>query len=121
MKEISFVKISASISVLTGMIMMMMLTISSQGIAMVGQSELSLLYNSKCALCHAKDGAGTSSWKAKGQPDFKDAQWQKSRSDAQIADGIRNGRGKFMPAFKSKLTEEQINGLVRIVRGFGKK
>src|ERR1044071_2556105 len=40
------------------------------------------IFGAKCALCHGKDGAGLPNWKAKGQPDFTNAEWQKSHSDA---------------------------------------
>ncbi|MEW6208841.1 MAG: c-type cytochrome [Acidobacteriota bacterium] len=79
------------------------------------------IFNSKCALCHAKNGAGLPSWRAKGQPDFTNPDWQKSRTDAQIAEAIRNGKGKLMPSFKTKLSEQDITALVAVVRRFGKK
>jgi|SRR5262245_30722516 len=79
------------------------------------------LYGQKCAICHGKDGKGTPAWKAKGQPDFTDAKYQGSVSDQQISASIRDGKGKFMPAFKGKLTDEQISSLVPVVRAFGKR
>lgn len=79
------------------------------------------IFNSKCALCHAKNGAGLPTWRAKGQPDFTNPDWQKSRTDGQIAEAIRSGKGKFMPSFKTKLAEQDIAELVSIVRRFGKK
>jgi cytochrome c6 len=75
------------------------------------------LYGSKCAICHAKDGVGTPSWRAKGQPDFSNAEWQKSVSDEQLAASIKDGKGK-MPSFASRLTEEEIKSLVTQVRAF---
>jgi mono/diheme cytochrome c family protein len=66
------------------------------------------LFAAKCVLCHGKDGAGLPNWKAKGQPDLSNADWQKSHTDAQIADSISNGKGKYMPAFKGKISEEDI-------------
>lgn len=79
------------------------------------------LYAAKCAICHAKDGRGTPNWRSKGQPDFTDSKWQKSQTDAQIAAATKNGKGKFMPAFKSKLTDEEIAAVVARIRAFGKK
>jgi len=79
------------------------------------------LYNQKCAICHGKDGKGTAAWKAKGQPDFTDAKYQGSVSDQQISASIRDGKGKFMPGFKGKLTDQQISSLVAQVRAFGKR
>jgi len=79
------------------------------------------LYAAKCATCHGKDGRGIPNWHKKGQPDFSDAKWQKSRTDAQIADATKNGKGKYMPAFKTKLSDEEIAAMVARIRAFGKK
>ena len=79
------------------------------------------LFGQKCAICHGKDGKGQAQWRAKGQPDFTDSHFQSSTSDQQISDTIHNGKGKYMPAFKGKLSDEQIASLVAQVRAFGKK
>lgn len=79
------------------------------------------IYASKCAICHGKDGRGLPNWRSKGQPDFTDAKWQKSRTDAQIAASTKDGKGKYMPAFKAKLSDEDIAAVVARVRAFGKK
>ena len=80
-----------------------------------------ILYDSKCALCHGKDGAGLPNWRPMGQPDFTKAEWQKSHTDQQIADSIKNGKGKFMPGFKTKLSEEETGAVVQRIRAFVKK
>ena len=79
------------------------------------------VFMQKCSICHGKDGKGTPAWKAKGQPDFTDAKYQGSVTDQQISASIRDGKGKYMPAFKGKLTDEQISSLVARVRAFGRK
>jgi cytochrome c6 len=79
------------------------------------------VYASKCAICHGKDGRGLPNWRKKGQPDFTDANWQKSRTDAQLFESTKNGKGKFMPAFKAKLSDEEITATVARIRAFGKK
>jgi cytochrome c oxidase cbb3-type subunit 3 len=79
------------------------------------------LFGEKCAVCHSKNGTGLPNWKAKGQPDLTNADWQKSHTDAQIAAVIRDGKGKYMPAFKNKISEEEISALVGRVRAFAKK
>jgi cbb3-type cytochrome c oxidase subunit III len=79
------------------------------------------VFGSKCVLCHGKDGAGLPSWKAKGQPDLTDADWQRSHTDAQIAETIKNGKGKYMPSFKAKLSDEEVNAVVAHVRSLAKK
>jgi cytochrome c6 len=73
------------------------------------------LYASKCVICHAKNGAGTPAWRAKGQPDLSTSEWQRTHSDDQIALRIREGKGK-MPGFGKKLSDEEIQALVRQVR-----
>lgn len=79
------------------------------------------LFESKCAVCHGQDGRGTDFGKQKGAPDFTDAKWQQSRTDAQLQEAISAGKGKSMPAWKNKLSAEEIQALVGRVRGFGKK
>jgi mono/diheme cytochrome c family protein len=79
------------------------------------------LYDSRCALCHGKDGAGLPNWKSKGQPDFTQPEWQKAHTDEQITESIKNGKGKFMPAFKSRLSDEETGAVVQRIRLFGKK
>jgi mono/diheme cytochrome c family protein len=79
------------------------------------------LYDSKCAICHGKDGGGLPNWRSKGQPDFTKADWQKAQTDEQIATSIKNGKGKFMPAFKGKLSEEETGAVVQRIRAFIKK
>jgi mono/diheme cytochrome c family protein len=79
------------------------------------------VYDSKCAICHGKDGAGLSNWRSLGQPDFTKADWQKSHTDQQIADSIKNGKGKFMPSFKSKLSEEETGAVIMRIRAFSMK
>jgi cytochrome c6 len=82
-------------------------------------SDGASLYGSKCAICHGRNGAGTSAWKSKGQPDLSAAEWQKSHSDAQIAERIKQGKGK-MPPFGNKLSDEDVAALVKQVRSFKK-
>jgi cbb3-type cytochrome c oxidase subunit III len=79
------------------------------------------VFMAKCSLCHGKDGRGLPNWRAKGQPDFTDAKWQKSRTDAQLIASTKDGKGKFMPAFKTKLSDEEITAVVARIRGFAKK
>jgi mono/diheme cytochrome c family protein len=79
------------------------------------------LFGSKCALCHGKDGVGLANWKSKGQPDFTNPEWQKARTDEQIADSIKNGKGKYMPGFKGKFSDEETGAVVQQIRAFGKK
>jgi mono/diheme cytochrome c family protein len=71
----------------------------------------------KCTGCHGADGKGNPN--IKGVPNFTDAAWQKKTTDAEMIKTINNGH-KPMPAYKDKLSEEQIKALVAYVRSFAK-
>jgi mono/diheme cytochrome c family protein len=75
------------------------------------------LFGQACAKCHGTEGAGGLPTVANGpRPvDFRDASWQRSRSDDDIAAAIRNGRGA-MPPFADLLTPGEIVRLTRHVR-----
>ena len=78
------------------------------------------VYNSKCAKCHGRDGRANSMHaRHEHARDLTSAEWQDSVSDERIYNSISNGKGK-MPAFKKKLSDEQIDELVNYVRRFRK-
>ncbi len=77
-------------------------------------------YKGKCAACHGTDGKGaTAVGKAMAIPDLASADTQ-SKSDADLAQIIANGKDK-MPAYGSSLKEPEIKDLVEYIRAFGKK
>lgn len=79
------------------------------------------LYKTKCAVCHAPDGSGNSVMGKKlGAKDLRSDDVQK-KSDAELNDAITNGVGKTMPAYKGKLTDDQIKGLASYIRELAKK
>jgi cytochrome c6 len=77
-------------------------------------------FKAKCAACHGADGSGTTATgKALKVRDLGSSDVQ-SQSDAQLTDIVTNGKNK-MPAYKGKLTDDQIKGLVAYIRGLAKK
>ena len=78
------------------------------------------LYRRQCLVCHGADGSARG---VRGStptiPDFTRAAWHASRTDAQLAAGILNGRGDEMPAFDDVLNPEQAREMVAYVRAFG--
>jgi cytochrome c6 len=76
-------------------------------------------FKTSCVMCHGEDGTGTPTGKALKAPDLHADVVQKM-TDAQIVEQISNGKGN-MPPFKSTLSKDQINALVKQVRKFGKK
>lgn len=83
--------------------------------------DAAALYKSKCTACHATDGSGdTAAGKAMKAPDLRSEEVQK-QTDAQLVDSTANGKGKKMPAYKDKLTGDQIQQLVAYIRELAKK
>ena len=79
------------------------------------------VFKAQCAVCHAPDGSGsTDTGKQLGVTDLRSDEVQK-QTDAQLTDSITNGKGTTMPAYKGKLTDAQIKGLVAYIRGLAKK
>jgi mono/diheme cytochrome c family protein len=84
------------------------------------QSDGQKLYDTNCAKCHGPDGSGnTVVGKAVGAKDLGSAE-AKKLTDAEIHTQIDQGKGN-MPPFGGTLNKEQIDSLIPIVRGFGKK
>lgn len=75
------------------------------------------LWKEVCATCHGMDGRGISHKLGK-RINMRSTEWQESISDEEIADAIINGKkgNKRMPAFGKRLTDEQVQGLVKFVR-----
>lgn len=85
-----------------------------------GADDSTDVYKTKCAVCHAPDGSGQSVMGKKlGAKDLRSDEVQK-KSDAELNDVITNGMGKTMPAYKDKLTADQIKGLVAYIREIAK-
>jgi mono/diheme cytochrome c family protein len=81
-------------------------------------------WKAKCKGCHGDDGkAKTKMGEKEKIPDITNADWQKKHSDDQIKEVITNGskENAKMKGYKDKLTPEQIDGLVKFVRGMQAK
>jgi mono/diheme cytochrome c family protein len=86
------------------------------------QAEGKRLFDSICARCHGSDGRGGVP-SAEGQPaptNFNDAAFHASRSDAQLTQVIKQGKGP-MPPFGNLFDEAQTASLVAHVRSFNPK
>ena len=77
------------------------------------------VFKARCAACHGSDGKGN---QAIGTPDFTSPKTQSSLSDADMIDTITNGRkGTIMPAWKGKLSNEEIAAVAAYLRSLGRK
>jgi mono/diheme cytochrome c family protein len=83
--------------------------------------DAATLFKTKCAVCHSADGSGSGTLgKQLGVKDLRSDEVQKE-TDAQLTDSITNGKGQKMPAYKGKLPDDQIAGLVGAIRELAKK
>ena len=72
-------------------------------------------YKAKCQMCHGSNGQPSAVGKSMGARPFSDPDVVKM-SDADLASITSNGKNK-MPAYKGKLSDDDINALVKYVRG----
>ena len=78
------------------------------------------VYARHCASCHGRDGRAKGlKARAKGARNLTDGEWQDRVSDERIFNSINNGKGK-MPGFGKKLSEAEVDSLVKYVRGLKK-
>jgi mono/diheme cytochrome c family protein len=88
--------------------------------AVLAQDSGADTYKSKCAMCHAADGSGsTTAGKAMKVVPFSSPDLIKA-SDADLIAATKNGKGK-MPAYASKLTDAQIKDVIAYIRTLQKK
>ena len=74
-------------------------------------------FEAQCAKCHGKDGrAHTMRGRFSHARDLTNAGWQNEVSDERLFNSITKGKGKKMPAYGKKLSDDQIDALVRYVR-----
>jgi cytochrome c553 len=77
------------------------------------------LWRAKCKGCHGEDGKGKTKIGEKEKiDDLTSPDWQKNHSDDRIKQVIRDGSEKNpkMKPFKDKLTDQEIDSLVKYIR-----
>lgn len=72
------------------------------------------LYKSKCQGCHGVDGKASAIGKKLGAKDFQDPDVAKMSED-ELEKITKDGKNK-MPAYKGKLTDQQIDDLVKYIK-----
>jgi mono/diheme cytochrome c family protein len=80
------------------------------------------LFAKTCAPCHGKDGkAETPAAKKLGVKDLSQSKLTDAQIVQQIMEGKKDEQGRSkMPAFNEKLTSEQVQSLVSVVKEFRK-
>jgi mono/diheme cytochrome c family protein len=74
------------------------------------------LYETKCAICHGKNGVAKPA--GKGSRNFNDPAFQTASSIDAIVTMTTEGKGK-MPAYRSTLTPGQIRAIAAHVKSLG--
>ena len=76
------------------------------------------LFAKTCASCHGAKGSPSPTMAhSMGIPDFASGVLA-SVPDSALKNTIANGKGRMMPAYKSRLSTEQIAALVAYIRTF---
>jgi mono/diheme cytochrome c family protein len=82
-----------------------------------------MIYGYDCAVCHGAKGDGKGDLAkdmALTMPDFTDPASLKSKTDGELVDSIKDGKGKMPPEGDRAKTEE-LRGLVFYCRSFAQK
>jgi cytochrome c553 len=103
---------------------------AATGGAKTGDERAHAMFETICATCHGNTGQGNGP-AAESLPtkprNYTDAAWQAGVTDAQIKDiiihgGQAVGKSPLMPANPElERDTEKLDGLVKIIRAFGKK
>lgn len=81
-----------------------------------GAEPAAALFEQNCAGCHGTGGKGVAALRT---PDFTNSAFERSLSDRDITNAIRNGKaGGRMPAWSGKLSDAQIDSLSNYIRTF---
>jgi mono/diheme cytochrome c family protein len=89
--------------------------------AATGATAAPELFRQHCTKCHGVDGSGSGVRpRLPSLPKFNDMDWQSRRNDARLMASILDGKGKEMPPWRGKITEEQVRGLVAHIRALGR-
>jgi mono/diheme cytochrome c family protein len=84
------------------------------------EPDTAKIFARSCALCHGPEGQPNEQFAKLGVRSFKDKEWQKATTDAQIDKSIREGKkGTLMASFEKQLTAEEIKALVAHIRKLG--
>lgn len=96
------------------------LCLFAAGTPSLAQNSGAANYKAKCQMCHAADGsANTPAGKAKKARALNSPEVLKE-SDADLLAVIQNGKNQ-MPAYKGKLTDEEMKDLLEYIHTLQKK
>jgi mono/diheme cytochrome c family protein len=78
------------------------------------------VYQTYCIACHDTTGRGDTFWRKlePALPDFTSADWQKKRTNVELAQSILAGKGKYMLPMSDRLGSANVQQMVALVREF---
>jgi len=81
------------------------------------------LFARHCASCHGTAGVPNPAMaRSLGAiPDFTNAQTMAALQDSALISAITSGKGRNMPAYRGRLTSEQIRAIVAHVKGLARR
>src|SRR3981189_2698286 len=83
--------------------------------------DVPALWKAKCASCHGEDGkAQTKTGKKEKIEDMTSAEWQTHWTDEKMKKIILEGSkdNTKMKPFKTKISDSDVDGLIKHIRGF---
>lgn len=88
-----------------------MALVAALGLALpaLAQEDAKKLYESKCGMCHGKDGVAHPKMGA-GSKNLNDPEWKKSTTVDDIVKLTKEGKGK-MKGMADKLSDDQIKAI----------
>jgi cytochrome c oxidase cbb3-type subunit 3 len=99
----------------------------STGARVAQAQDAKAMYEKSCNTCHGPGGKGDGpAGKMLKPPPADLGTVLKGKADADVAKVIKEGgkavgKSALMPAFGTKLSDDQINSLVQLVKGFSSK
>lgn len=105
---------------------LMVAALGLPALPLAAEIDMAPLWRQNCQRCHAADGSAQNAMGRRLQiRDYRDAEVQAGMTDEEIVTATRDGVTKdgkeVMPAYKDKLTEEQIAGFVAYIRAMKKE
>jgi len=107
---------------LGGVLAVALLGVATVRAEQTNQASARELFVKNCAVCHSQDGTARTPFAKKlGVKDLSQSKLTEAQIVQQILDGRQEGQGASkMPAFKDKLSREEIASLVTTVKEFRK-